>query len=115
MEKLVPLKHVLYTIKAETPFSDGNMPEGYKNIKQGQVVRDVPGDVLVRILRSDPECFQVFEQEVIPPAQPEPEVVEVSDAAKDLAAKFDIDLDTVEGSGKDGRILKSDIEALIEE
>lgn len=40
---------------------------------------------------------------------------EITDAARELAEAHGIDLSTIEGSGKDGRILKSDVERAIKE
>lgn len=51
------------------------------------------------------------------PAPPEPEAksdVDVTDAARVLAEEHDIDLSRIEGSGKDGRVLKGDVEKAIE-
>ena len=41
--------------------------------------------------------------------------LDITPAARDLAAEHGIDLATIEGSGKDGRILKSDIDKAIKE
>ncbi len=49
--------------------------------------------------------------------QPEPAAsaeVDVTDAARDLAEQHGIDLATLEGTGKEGRILKSDVEGAIQ-
>lgn len=40
--------------------------------------------------------------------------VDVTDAARDLAEEHGIDLATLEGTGKEGRILKSDVEGAIQ-
>jgi hypothetical protein len=40
--------------------------------------------------------------------------VDATDSAKKLAEEHKIDLSTVEGTGKDGRIVKPDVEALLE-
>jgi pyruvate/2-oxoglutarate dehydrogenase complex dihydrolipoamide acyltransferase (E2) component len=37
---------------------------------------------------------------------------EATEAARDLAARKEVDLSTVDGTGVDGKIIKSDIEAL---
>lgn len=44
-----------------------------------------------------------------------PAEIDATDAASELAQEHGIDLADVEGTGADGRILKSDIEALVEE
>jgi pyruvate/2-oxoglutarate dehydrogenase complex dihydrolipoamide acyltransferase (E2) component len=41
--------------------------------------------------------------------------IEITDAARELAEEHGIDLSTIEGSGKEGRILKSDIDKAIKE
>jgi len=43
------------------------------------------------------------------------EEVDATDAAAELAAEHDLDLADVEGTGKEGRILKSDVQAAIDE
>ncbi len=49
-------------------------------------------------------------------AKPAPKAaIEITDAARELAEKHGIDLATIEGSGKEGRILKSDIDKAIKE
>ena len=47
------------------------------------------------------------------PKEAEKVELNVTAAAKKLAAKHDIDLSTVKGTGSDGAILKSDVESLI--
>lgn len=44
-----------------------------------------------------------------------PPDVDITAAAEELAAEHDVDVTAIEGTGKDGRILKSDVEAAIEE
>lgn len=41
--------------------------------------------------------------------------VDITDAARDLAEEHGLDLSTIEGTGKEGRILKSDVEKAIGE
>ena len=41
--------------------------------------------------------------------------VDATDSARELAEKHDIDLAEVDGTGSDGRIVKSDVQALVEE
>ena len=45
----------------------------------------------------------------------EADEVEATDEARELAAEHGLDLATVAGSGKDGRVLVGDVRALIEE
>ena len=57
------------------------------------------------------------EQEVEEPADEKEseEEISITDAARELAEEAGIDISTVEGTGKDGNILKSDIESLIKD
>lgn len=48
-----------------------------------------------------------------PPAAPEPTEPRVSVALAAFAAEHSVDLETIVGTGKDGRVRKSDIEAVI--
>ena len=48
------------------------------------------------------------------PAEPKVEI-EATDSARELAAEAGIDLATLEGTGKEGRILKSDVQKAIKE
>ena len=50
-----------------------------------------------------------------PPPVPQHDGPDATDAAKALAAEHNIDLATVAGSGADGRIIQSDVQALIPE
>lgn len=50
---------------------------------------------------------------VVEEPEPSADEIDATDEAKQLAANNGIDLATVTGTGKDGRILKSDVEALI--
>jgi len=49
------------------------------------------------------------------PDAPDAGEYDITPAAAELAAEHGIDLSTIEGSGKDGRILKSDIDRVIKE
>lgn len=60
------------------------------------------------------DSYRVYRsQEEYDAAQKEDEVNATPDAIE-LAKENGVDLSTVEGSGKDGRILKSDVQAAIE-
>jgi large subunit ribosomal protein L21 len=51
-------------------------------------------------------------------AEPEPEdaeEIDITSAAEELAGEHDLDLTGIEGTGKDGRILKSDVQEAIRE
>jgi len=47
-------------------------------------------------------------------AEPEVEPIEATSAAGELAEEHGLDLSAIEGTGKDGRILKSDVESVLE-
>lgn len=63
----------------------------------------------------DVEHRQLFQLERIADALEARGVVEVdaTDAAKELAIQHGLNIADVQGSGTDGRILKSDVEALV--
>lgn len=103
--KIIP--NMLYKVECLETFTDGNMPDGFTHFKREGIYEDIPGNVLTRMLESNPDAFEVLEQKVPPP--------DVSDAARVLAEKHDIDLSKVKGTGKNGNIIKADIEELIEE
>lgn len=44
----------------------------------------------------------------------EPEPVDATDAARELAVEEGVDLVDIGGTGSDGRVLKSDVEAAVE-
>jgi large subunit ribosomal protein L21 len=44
-----------------------------------------------------------------------PDDVDITDAARELAEEHGVDVTAVEGTGKDGRVLKSDVQAAIDE
>lgn len=48
-----------------------------------------------------------------PPPPPAPAEARASEAVAEFAAEYGVDLDAVIGTGKDGRIRKSDVEAAI--
>ncbi len=80
-----------------------------------------------RILKSDVQAVvderaEEAEEEPAAEAAPEEAVEEeaapapdATDAAEELAAEHDVELTAVEGTGKDGRILKSDVQAVVDE
>jgi pyruvate/2-oxoglutarate dehydrogenase complex dihydrolipoamide acyltransferase (E2) component len=55
-------------------------------------------------LRDFGDKFEIVNEEL---------TVNATDAAVELAQEHDIDLAEIEGSGTDGRVLKSDVEAVI--
>jgi len=73
-------------------------------IGHAEVIEDPSGRYLTR----DMAAPQTKGQTPLPPPTPV-----ASDAVKKLAEENQIDLNTVTGTGKDGRIVKADIEALI--
>jgi len=48
-------------------------------------------------------------------AAEEPESIDATGAAEELAAEHGVDLASIEGTGKDGRILKGDVQSVIDE
>jgi small subunit ribosomal protein S16 len=72
-------------------------------------------DEEVEEVAEEPAEDQEAEEEVEEPAEEEEskEEISITDAARELAEEAGIDISTVEGTGKDGNILKSDIENLI--
>lgn len=89
--------------------------------KRGQMVQLVPGDTedlppdIAQALIKSGDAVGVREHEtnVQPPPETKVEVseaVDATDAARELAEKEDVDLSGVEGTGADGRVLKSDVE-----
>ena len=65
----------------------------------------------------EPAADEKPEEEVEEPAEGKEseEEISITDAARELAEEAGIDISTVEGTGKDGNILKSDIENLIKD
>lgn len=59
----------------------------------------------------DESVHELYAGETAP--KPRAAEVDATDAARELAEDEGIDLATVEGSGKDGRITKGDVEAAI--
>jgi pyruvate/2-oxoglutarate dehydrogenase complex dihydrolipoamide acyltransferase (E2) component len=74
------------------------------------VNRDSPG-VLTRHMKKAPEHRMMTAEKT---ETRQLSQYEVTDAAAKLAAANDLDLSEIKGSGKDGKILKSDVEALID-
>ncbi len=70
---------------------------------------------------TEAEAETVEAEEEAPAAQeaePEPEAAEeidITSAAEELAGEHDLDLTGIEGTGKDGRILKSDVQEAVRE
>ena len=106
----------------EIKIVDISFPKGKKKkIEKAEPVAEEP---VSEVAAEEP---RVDEAEVVEAAAEEPtaeavveeaaEAVEydITPAARDLAAEHGIDLATIEGSGKDGRILKSDIDKAINE
>ncbi|WP_165856738.1 E3 binding domain-containing protein [Marinobacter sp. JSM 1782161] len=73
-------------------------------IGHAEVIEDPTGRYLTREIAP----AQTKQQAPIQPPEPL-----ASDAVKELAAKHEVDLNTITGTGKNGRIVKADIEALI--
>jgi len=70
------------------------------------------------VVEETPAEEPVAEEETEPEPEPEAEPaaeVKITDAARKIAEEAGIDISTVEGTGKDGAILKSDITKLIKD
>jgi large subunit ribosomal protein L21 len=63
---------------------------------------------------AEPKAEKPAEAKAEKPAEPKAEI-EATDTARALAAEAGIDLATIEGTGKEGRILKSDVQKAIKE
>ena len=61
-----------------------------------------------------PEPEAEVEEDSEPEADAAAEEIDATDAAGELAAEHGIDLAEIEGTGKEGRVLKSDVEAAVE-
>ncbi len=76
----------------------------------------VSGETAKAIREALPHTF-VTEDDVrfeVDEGEPQEEV-EATEAALDLALEHDLDLGNVEGTGVDGRVLKSDVQAALDE
>jgi large subunit ribosomal protein L21 len=65
------------------------------------------------VVEVEPVVEPVVEVEVEPAAAEAPVEVDATDTARSLAEENGIDLATIEGTGKEGRILKSDVAKVI--
>ncbi|MGH7540069.1 MAG: 50S ribosomal protein L21 [Gemmatimonadota bacterium] len=65
--------------------------------------------------KTAPKAEKAPKAEVAPDEAPDAEAIDVTDVARELAEEHGIDLASLEGTGKDGRILKSDVEKAIRE
>lgn len=89
-------KHALDHVVESDP------PRGRRVSRQYAMAKQAGEDV------EDVEAYPAAEE---PAYQPD---VAASSAARDLAETYDMDLSEVEGTGKDGRVLKEDVEDALE-
>jgi pyruvate/2-oxoglutarate dehydrogenase complex dihydrolipoamide acyltransferase (E2) component len=66
------------------------------------------------LLNEEMRASPLLEIEAIPEPAPEPEGVDATNAARELAAEHGVDLAEVAGSGEEGRVLVDDVRAVIE-
>lgn len=83
----------------------GYIRDGVRH-KEGALLQ-VPEYAVPSITDADPPFGRVVDLE----AATRP--TDATDAARDLAREEGVDLGSVEGTGKDGRVLKSDVEAAL--
>jgi len=64
-----------------------------------------------------PKAVEAVAEEVVETPAPQPPAAgfDVTDSARELAEEAGIDLASIEGTGKEGRILKSDVQKAIKE
>lgn len=104
------LDNLLYKVRCTTTFKDGNMPAGFQNFIADKIYHDIPGNVLKRMVRSDPGAFEI---EGYKPK--EAEKPSMTAAAEKLLEEFPVPIEDIKGTGKDGTITKADIEELLTE
>jgi len=83
-------------------------PGDVKTLPKGELDHVNDAHYQTRPLKPTPETA---EEES--PEDPAGDEVDATNAAEELAAEHGIDLSTVDGSGKNGRILKPDVESLL--
>lgn len=89
-----------------------------KPYKAGDVVETNKGQLLIGMRKAvpvtddEPEVVDTPDGDDIPTLDEEPEVL-VSDSVRELAILHGVDLAEVQGTGQNGRIKKSDVEAVI--
>jgi small subunit ribosomal protein S16 len=104
--------------EAEAPVAEVE-PEPEAEVLVAEVEPEPEAEAPVAEAAPEPEELVEEPAAVVEP-EPEPaatavEEVKITDAARELAEEKGIDLSTVKGTGKDGNILKSDIEKLIKD
>jgi small subunit ribosomal protein S16 len=110
VEEEAPVEEVPEAVEEEAPVEEA--PEA---VEEEAPAEEAPAEEAEEEAPVE-EAPEAVEEEA-PPAEAEEEEAEINitDAAKKLAEEAGIDISTVEGTGKDGAILKSDITKLIED
>lgn len=72
-------------------------------------------DVEVEEAPDETEAAVDVDEEAVEEDQDEASEIDITPAAAELAEEHDLDLTSIEGTGKDGRILKSDVQGAIKE
>lgn len=80
-----------------------------KALFPGEVSEDINPKIAEKLIQDRPDDFEIVGAE----DRAESLEVSASDAAVKLAAEHGIDLATIEGTGKDGSIVKKDVEIAI--
>jgi pyruvate/2-oxoglutarate dehydrogenase complex dihydrolipoamide acyltransferase (E2) component len=84
------------------------------NLSSHGLILGINPNVIVAALLEQ-EAKQPAEEITEAPAVKEPDWLKATPSAAELAEEYGIDLSTVDGSGKDGTIVKKDVELFIEE
>lgn len=80
------------------------------SFETGEIMEDL-ADHELEVLEGRIEPVPDFDED----EEPEEPTLEVTPAAEELAEEYGIDVDEIEGSGKQGRVLKGDVEDVLEE
>lgn len=96
----------------------GHRPDGrtYLIAAKGTTILDSQAIALGLLVRNAPRRpTETKVERVQPPLNDEvPEIVKATPGALALAKEHELDLDVIEGSGKDGRVTKGDVEAALD-
>lgn len=91
----------------------GKMPEEEKEVPEPEDKERPPEEEIEEKEEPPRQAESVAEEKEPPPGNGKPTMVKASPAVRRLAREQGIDLETVSGTGPEGRILKEDLEAVI--